>query len=170
MEKMILIGSRNLGIECEWSDWDYAILDLEEGGTFHHIVNDRFEPQKHCYHYNKDYRYRVARFEQTGEYDWQFIYNAEDYKAGLIDINPFDYKEQWIEQLKLIDFYHPYWFSVNRHVPLKRSYHIVYNLEVLKEGSLNISEEALKRVKRYHDREVSLKEYEDLIEEIKSLK
>lgn len=166
---MILIGSRNLGIHNSWSDWDYAILDLAEGGTFHHIVNEKLGPNQHCYHYNKEYRYKVARFESFDEFDWQFVFNAEDYIAGLIDINPLDYRDIWIEQLKKIEFFHPYWFNFHRHTPLKRVYHIVFNLEVLKENTLNISEEAMSRVKKFHDRESSLKDYEDIIEEIKAL-
>ena len=63
MEEMKLIGSRNLGIHNENSDWDYAILDLKEGGTFRHIVNEKIGLKQHCYHYNKEYRYKVARFE-----------------------------------------------------------------------------------------------------------
>ena len=49
MEEMILIGSRNLGIHNINSDWDYAILDLKEGGTFKHIVNEKIGPKQHCY-------------------------------------------------------------------------------------------------------------------------
>lgn len=167
---MILIGSRNLGINNENADWDYAILDLEEGGTFQHIQNDHFEYRKHCYHYNYDYRYKVARFEIDDDLDWQFVYNAEDFKAGLIDVNPFDYRDKWVEKLKTINFYHWYWFNTRTHLPLKRAYHIVYNVEVLKEGSINLSETALKRVKDWHDGLYSLKQYEALIEEINELK
>ena len=169
MEEMKLIGSRNLGIHNENSDWDYAILDLKEGGTFKDIVNEKIGPKQHCYHYNKEYRYKVARFESFDEFDWQFVFNAEDYIAGLIDINPFDYKDIWIEQLKKIDFYHSYWFNFHRRLPFKRVYHIVYNLEALKENTLNISEEAMARVKKFHDRNVSLEDYESIIEEIQAL-
>ena len=169
MEEMKLIGSRNLGIHNENSDWDYAILDLKEGGTFRHIVNEKIGLKHHCYHYNKEYRYKVARFESFDEFDWQFVFNAEDYIAGLIDINPFDYKDVWIEQLKKIDFYHSYWFNFHRRLPFKRVYHIVYNLEALKENTLNISEEAMARVKKFHDRNATLEDYEAIIEEIKAL-
>lgn len=169
MEEMVLIGSRNLGVHNEFSDWDYAILDLEEGGTFHDIVNEKLEPKKHCYHYNKDYRYRVARFEIVGQTDWQFIFNAEDYRAGLIDINPFQYRDEWVKQLKQIEFYNHYWFSPVRHLPLKRVYHIVYNLECLKENTLEVSEKALERVKKFHDREVTLEDYKAVIEQINTL-
>lgn len=166
---MKLIGSRNLGIHNENSDWDYAILDLEEGGTFQQIQNDHFDKKKHCYHYNYDYRYRVARFEIDDDLDWQFVYNPEDYKAGLIDVNPLEFRDLWIDKLKRINFYHWYWFNTRTHKPLKRVYHIVYNVEVLKEGSINVSETALERVKMWHDGKCTLKDYEALIAEINSL-
>lgn len=166
---MVLIGSRNLGIHNNTSDWDYAILDLEEGGTFHHIVNEKLEPGKHCYHYNKEYRYKVARFESFDEFDWQFVFNAEDYIAGLIDVNPFDYRDKWVEQLKQIDFYHRYWFNFNKRLPMKRVYHIVFNVEALKEGTLNVSETALNRVKKFHDKDIAIEDYEALISEINAL-
>ena len=169
MEEMKLIGSRNLCINNENADWDYAILDLEEGGTFRHIQNDHFDYRKHCYHYNYDYRYKVARFEIDDINDWQFVYNPEDYKAGLIDVNPLDYKDQWIERLKQLDFYNWYWFNTRLHKPLKRVYHLAYNLEVLKEHTVNVSEMALGRVKRWHDGQCTLQDYEDLIEQIKAL-
>lgn len=168
--EMKLVGSRGLGIHNEWSDWDYAILDLEEGGTFYHIINEKLGDRKHCYHYNKDYMDMVAKYEDVGEADWQFIFNPENYRANLIDVNPFDYRDAWIDKLKSIDFYHMFWFSPIRRVPNKRVYHIVFNLECLKEGTLNVSEKALERVKQWHDGLCSLKQYETLIEEINELK
>lgn len=167
--EMKLVGSRGLGIHNEWSDWDYAILDLEEGGTFHHIINEKLDTRKHCYHYNKEYMDKVARYEDVGDADWQFIFNPENYRAGLIDINPFQYRDAWIKNLKEIDFYHIFWFSPIRRVPNKRVYHIVYNLECLKEGTIDISEEALERVKQWHNGNVSFDDYTALIEAIKSL-
>lgn len=109
MEEMKLIGSRNLGINYENSDYDYVVLDDDvTGGTFGHIINDHFKEHHHCYHYNRDYRMKVARFEIEDVNDYQFVYNAEDYKAGLFDVNPFDYKAIWIEKLKTVDFYCKY--------------------------------------------------------------
>lgn len=167
--EMKLVGSRGLGIHNDWSDWDYAILDLEEGGTFQHIINEKLDNRKHCYHYNKDYMDKVARYEDMGEADWQFIFNPENYRTGLIDVNPFDYKVAWIKKLKEIDFYHMFWFSPIRRVPNKRVYHIVFNLECLKENTLNVSEKALERVKQWHDNNMTWDDYKSLIEEINNL-
>lgn len=167
--EMKLIGSRNLGINESNADWDYAILDLEEGGTFQHIQNDHFDKRKHCYHYNYDYRYRVARFEVDDANDWQFVYNPEDYKAGLIDVNPLDYRDKWVEKLKQLNLYHWYWFNTRTHKPLKRVYHLVYNLEVLKANAIEITDEALQRVKKWHDGDVTIEEYAALEEEINRL-
>jgi hypothetical protein len=169
MNDMKLIGSRNLGIHNETSDWDYVALDLTEGDTFQNIINERIGHLRHCYHFNKDYRYGIARFENTDENDWHFIYNAEDYKAGVIDVNPLEYREQWLHRLKTMDFYNPYWFKHHFKTPSKKAYHIVYNLEILKVNSLDISDEAMARVKMFHDRQATAEDYETIIREINEL-
>lgn len=165
---MKLIGSRNIGIHSEWSDYDYATIDIGRTGGRQDITNEQLARRQHCYHYPEDYRARVAVFE-TDEDDFNWIYNAEEFKAGLITTNPLDYKAEWIGLLKTIDFFTPLWWHPRLHIPRKRVWHIVYNLEVIKEGTTDLSEQALTRVRQWHDGNVDKDEYQALIEEIKAL-
>ena len=163
---MKLIGSRNLNIHTDFSDFDFAEIDDRQGGR-DDVYNEHITPIHHCYHYPKDYRMKVAHYD-TDEDDYNWIYNPEEYKAGLITINPFDYKDLWISKLKSLDLFSPQFFL--RGIIRKKSYHIVYNLEVLKEGSTNISEQSLERVRQWHRGNVSFEDYKALINEIKDLK
>lgn len=159
---MILIGSRGLGIHTDFSDYDYVAIDDVEGVE---VWNERITPIHHCYHYPKDYRDRLARFVED---DWKWIFNAEDYMLGVIDVNPFDYKEAWISHLKTLDMFSELFYINGR--PRKKTYHIVYNVESLKEGSVKLSERAIERVKLFHDGIASLEDYKTLISEINNLK
>lgn len=161
-----MVGSRNLGIENENSDYDYVQLDLDKGGTFREIHNEFISKGVHCYHYNKEYRNKSAKFEVEDIDDFQFIYNAEDFRAGVIQDNPFDYKKQWIEKLKAMDFYHRIFYAPHTKVFSKRFYHIVFNLECLKQNTLYPT---MERVKAFHDKKVHNQDYLGIIEEIKQL-
>ena len=165
--EMKLIGSRALGIHNEKSDFDYVVLDDRDGGL-KDIINKGINQHTHCYHYPRKYREQIAHFnvEQKNDYIW--LYNAEDYNYGIIDINPFEYREKWIELMKNIEWYSKYWFIPNVKIVRKRVYHIVYNFECLKANSVHIDAEALSRVKEWHDGKKSLEDYKNLIEEIKN--
>lgn len=165
---MKLVGSRNLGIHFENSDYDYVVIDDRDGG-WKDVVNERIDKNHHCYHYPKNYREQIAHFNVEHKDDFIWIYNAEDYKSGIIDVNPFDYKDKWIDMLKSMEFYHRSWFVPNLQIVRKRVYHIVYNLECLKCNSLELDEKALSIVKEWHDGGKTLEDYENLINEINSL-
>lgn len=162
---MKLIGSRNLKIHTDFSDFDYVEIDDRLGGR-DDVYNEHINPLHHCYHYPKDYRMKVAIYD-TDDDDYNWIYNAEDYKAGVIDINPFDYKDKWISKIKSIDLFSSQFFL--RGIIRKKTYHIVYNLEVLKEGSVFLSDLALERVKKWHRGNVSLEDLSALKDEIMAL-
>lgn len=163
---MYLAGSRNIGVHNKHSDFDYAVIDDREG---YEIINERIDKKHHCYHYPKKYRDDVAHFnvERTDDFIW--LYNVEDYKSGLIDVNPFDYKEKWIGMLKTMDFFNRVFFIPNVKIIKKRVYHIVYNLECLKANSIYLNEEATSRVKEWHDAPKTLEEYHKVIQEIQKL-
>lgn len=163
---MILIGSRNLGIDNEHSDYDYVELDAVSGGTFLEIQNERISKNEHCYHYNLEYRNKVAKFEIDDENDFQFIYNAEDYRAGVIDVNPFDYLDIWIEKLKSIDCYNNFFYSSTMDKYLKRFYHLVFNLECIHQNTLYPN---MDRVKMFHDKKAGRIDMEMVISEIQNL-
>ena len=127
---MKLIGSRSLGIHNENSDYDYVVIE-EGDGTWEDIVNERLGNRRHCYHYPKGYRDRIAEFNCDAE-DYHWMHNAEDYMLGIIDINPFDYRDEWVSRLKELNLFDDYWFNRRSKLPRKRVYHIVYCLEALK--------------------------------------
>ena len=52
---------------------------------------------------------------------------------------------------------------------VKRTYHLIYNLEALKEGSVFLSDLALERVKKWHRGNVSLEDLSALKDEIMAL-
>lgn len=162
---MKLIGSRNIGINTDFSDFDYVEIDDREGGR-DDVYNERITPIHHCYHYPKDYRMKVALYD-TDDNDYTWLYNPEDYKAGVITINPFEHRDKWITKLKTIDLFSPFFFIRGKIV--KRTYHLIYNLEALKEGSVLLSDLALERVKKWHRGNVSFNDLEALKKEIMAL-
>ena len=96
---MKLIGSRSLGIHNENSDYDYVVIE-EGDGNWEDITNERLGNRRHCYHYPKGYRDRISMFNiEQDDYHW--MHNAEDYMLGVIDINPFDYREEWVKRMNL---------------------------------------------------------------------
>ena len=158
---MKLIGSRNLNIHNENSDYDYVIIEDRED-----IINERLSKKSHCYHYPKEYRKQVALFNVD---DFRWIFNAEDYQGGIIDINPFDFYHQWIYKLSHVNLFDDLYFNKRFKSPRKLIYHIVYNVEVIKAKSFELDEDALNRVKEWHD---GKKKFDDIIElskEINSL-
>lgn len=162
---MYQIGSRLFGLHTDESDYDYVEVDLESG----EMTNDHFDVGKHCFHYNREYLDRAARFEIDNKEDFQFVYNAIDYVIGIININPFDYRDKWIEKLKGIDFRHLYWWSNIRQSYRKVFYNVVYNLEVLKSGSFDVTDEMKAKLQRFHDLEATQEEYEEILSEIREL-
>lgn len=162
---MKLIGSRNLNIHTDFSDFDFAEIDDRQGGR-DDVYNEHITPIHHCYHYPKDYRMKVAHYD-TDEDDYNWIYNPEEYKAGLITINPFDYVDLWITKLKSMDLFSPQFFL--RGKIRKKAYHIVYNVEVLREGVFSLSEKALERVKQWHRGDVTIEDLTSLKKEIMDL-
>ena len=162
---MYLVGSRAVGVNNENSDYDYLELDLSSGSTFNDRVNEHFEKKKHCYHYNRDYMYRVFRFEVEDEDDNMFLLNALHFNVGVNPFNPFDYRDKWVEKLKSTD-YNGHYFKSRYGTFLKRFYHVVFNLECLKQNTLKPT---LERVKRFHDMKAEPEEYEQVILEIAGL-
>lgn len=160
---MKLIGSRNLNIHNENSDYDYVIIEDRED-----IINERLSKKSHCYHYPVSYKNQLARFI-VQDNDFRWIFNAEDYKGGVIDINPFDYLEQWVSLLKQVNLFDDLYFNKRFKSPRKLIYHIVYNVEVIKAKSFELDEDALNRVKKWHDGDVTIEEYAALEEEINRL-
>lgn len=162
---MYLVGSRGLGVNTDFSDYDYVEIDEKQGGRGD-MYNQRIAPKQHCYHYPQNYLMEVAVYDtDDGDYNW--IYNPLHFKVGLISINPFDHKDKWIAKLKSLDLYSDFFFS--RGIIRKRTYHLIYNLEVLKEGSVFLSETALERVKQWHRGNVSLEDLSALKGEIMAL-
>lgn len=162
---MYLIGSRNLGIENERSDWDYIEID-GRGSTCRDIVNVHFDEHKHCYHAPKDYIEKVGRFEINDSADTLWVYNAEYYRTGLIEDNPLNYREIWVERLKNMDIEKSYFWSQRMGKFMKRFYHVVYNVECLKENTLYPD---MTRVKLFHDRQATQEDYESVLEDIQNL-
>lgn len=168
---MKIVGSRLLGINYDNSDYDFVELDLQDGSTYLDIVNEHFAPHRHCYHFNKDYRDRVARYEVEDENDLHFIYNPEDYRAGIISENPFNHIEKWLAALKRVNYREcPYFYNSRTEKWYKRFYHVVYNLECIKQNTLHIDQEGLDRVRKFHDKnDITDQDYEDVIREIITL-
>lgn len=164
---MKLIGSRSLGINSENADYDYVQID-DGDGNWENITNERLEVRKHCYHYPKEYRNRIAQFN-IDEDDYHWIYNAEDYMLGIININPFDYKDEWIRRIKELNLFDEMWFIRRSKLPRKRIYHLIYNIEAIKNNSVILSETSLKRVKEWHDGNTTLEDIKDLKTEINGL-
>lgn len=163
---MFLIGSRNLGIEDSKSDYDYIELDLEKCDTYKDIQNIFIAPKQHCYHMSKEYIDRCAIYELQDPEDYTFIYNPEFYRVSAIDVYPFDYRDKWIEKLKAFNFYHYNFYAPGIKKFSKNFYHIVFNLECLKQNTLYPT---MERVKLFHDMRASEKDYRKVIEEIMNL-
>lgn len=165
---MYLIGSRNIGVHNEHSDYDYATIDEDRNGGVKDVYNEKIDKRKHCYHYPKDYRERLAKWEYE-DGDWNWLYNIEEYKSGLITINPFEYMDKWIAAIKNLDlFSSPFW-NIRIHKPKKRIYHLIYNIEVIKNKSIDLPNEAIERIKRWKYGDVTLKDYDVLKGEIMAL-
>ena len=165
---MKLIGSRSLGIHNENSDYDYVVIE-EGDGNWEDITNERLGNRRHCYHYPKGYRDRISMFNiEQDDYHW--MHNAEDYMLGVIDINPFDYREEWVKRMHELNLFDDFFFIRRSRLPRKRVYHIVYCLEALKNNSVNLSETSLERVKYWHDGNATFEDIKSLIEEIRLTK
>lgn len=162
---MYLVGSRAIGVNYENSDYDYIELDLESGSTYEDRTNEHIEYKKHCYHFNKDYMYKVFQFEVEDTTDMMFMFNALHYNVGANPYNPFDYRDKWMARLKGID-YNGLFFKSRTGRIRKRFYHIVFNLECLEQNTLTPT---LERVKMFHDMKATDADYEQIVQEIQNL-
>jgi hypothetical protein len=164
---MKLVGSRILGINGPQSDYDLVELD-GTGSTYADITNEHLCPGFHCYHYPKEYRENLGKYIIPTEDDIQWIYNPEDYLAGVITDNPFDYEETWKSMLKNLDFHHHLFYN-QRTGYKKKFYHIVYNLLSLENHSFDLDEEQLAYLKSFHDLTAEPQDYEHVIKRIASV-
>ena len=161
---MWLVGSRLLGIENDKSDWDY-VMDDGIGVTYKDIVNEYLGEHKHCYHVSREYLDKVSRYQIEDNKDVVWVCNPINYVAGANYYNPFDYKSEWIKKLKNIDKENEYFISMIGK-PLKRFWQVVYNLECLKQNTLHPD---MTLVKKFHDREATDEEFENVLMEISEL-
>lgn len=163
--KIVRVGSVALGVDWGLSDEDFAVVEAGDGDDWHCIYNERTSPTSHIYHYSSGYIEKVSKFEVD---DWNWIYNAVNFKAGLIDANPLEYKEKWISKLKSVDWRNEPYFYLNRQNKRykKRFYHIVYNVEVLKKGFENVD---IERVRKFHDMRAREDDFNAVLVDIVSL-
>lgn len=163
--KIVKVGSCAIG--CDWalSDNDYAVIEAGDGDDWKCIVNERISPDSHIYHYPLGYIEKVSKFEVD---DWSWIYNAVNFKAGLIDVNPLEYRDKWTEKLKAVDWRNEPYFYLNRQNKhyKKRFYHIVYNVEALKKGFENVD---IERISKFHHCRASEDDFNEVLLEIVSL-
>lgn len=165
---MKLVGSRALGLNGERSDYDYVAVDLEKCESYEDVVNEKLGEKSHCYHFSKAFLERLARYE-AGPHELYYIFNPVNYLAGVIDVNPLDYRDAWISLLKQTDF-HQMWFQSQLTKKFKkRFYHVVFNYFALLENTLHISDEHMAVVRRFHDKVATIQEGEDIINLIKNL-
>lgn len=165
-----LMGSRAMGVSSELSDYDWVCLDdTLTGMTFQDgMINDHFKKGEHCYHFGYDYFETIINFN-TGEGDYCFLYNPMYFRVGLSNVNPFDMREKWIEKIKALDLNCNYFWFHHKDKPRKRMYWVVYNVYCLKENTLTPSDEAMALVQKFHDKESTTDDFNNLLDEIKNL-
>lgn len=164
-----LTSSRLIGVHSPRSDYDYIEIVENGGGYYKYLVNIAMSPNSHCFYINRKYAEETAKFMIRDPKDYHFIYNAEDFRSGALSISPFEREELWRVNLKRIDFKDKFLYDHVRNLYSKRFYHVVYNLECIKEHTLIVSDEAIERIKRFHDLIATEEEYQEVLNEIQNL-
>lgn len=146
-------------------DIDYLVVDAidkleyEEGADYIYMSSSRLKS--------------LLSFE-IDSYLLLFNYEYDNYFNNILDYNLLDYRDKLIEVLKNYVLFHDCtkccYVKDNKKFLIKIYYHIAYNLFILENNSVKLTDEQLEIVQKIHDKEMPVEYGEELKQRILNLK
>lgn len=167
MEKY-LIGSSLLGIK-NTRDKDYIVFIDNANYTRSAVVMENLEGNIH--YRNKDdfiksLNFKLEDYKSLVNYQCDREFIGEDFP---IEYHILDYKDKVIEMLKRISKFNKCGFSKNfmqgDNCCIKRIYHIAYNIFIVQNNSVELTDKQLEIVQKIHDIQMPI-DYIDTLKEM----